>query len=67
MIATCEGFGLAEKLGLAAQSYNHIAFVSSGKIWSMTTYSLVPGVGPDTPADHEYQGGFASALMISGP
>ena len=25
---------------------------------------LVPGVGPETPADHDYQGGFAAALML---
>ena len=23
-----------------------------------------PGVGPDTPADHDYEGGFAAALML---
>ncbi|RZM34866.1 MAG: 3-hydroxyisobutyrate dehydrogenase, partial [Sphingomonas sp.] len=32
--------------------------------WSMTRYCPVPGVGPDTPADHDYQGGFATALML---
>ena len=30
----------------------------------MTSYCPVPGVGPDTPADHDYQGGFAAALML---
>jgi 3-hydroxyisobutyrate dehydrogenase len=24
----------------------------------------VPGVGPETPADRDYQGGFAAALML---
>jgi len=24
----------------------------------------VPEVGPDTPADHDYEGGFAAALML---
>jgi 3-hydroxyisobutyrate dehydrogenase len=64
MVATCEAFGLAEKLGLDAQSFYNIASVSSGQSWSMTTYCPVPGVGPDTPADHGYQGGFAGALML---
>ena len=32
--------------------------------WSMTSYCPVPGVGPTTPADHDYQGGFATALML---
>ena len=30
----------------------------------MTTYAPLPGVGPDTPADHDYKGGFAAALML---
>jgi 3-hydroxyisobutyrate dehydrogenase len=30
----------------------------------MTTYTPIPGVGPDTPADHDYEGGFAAALML---
>ncbi len=64
MIATCEAFALADKLGLDAQKFYDIASVSSGQSWSMTTYCPVPGVGPETPADHDYQGGFATALML---
>ena len=64
MIATCEAFVLAEKLGLDRQAFFDIASVSSGQSWSMTSYCPVPGVGPDTPADHDYQGGFAAALML---
>ncbi|WP_242139428.1 3-hydroxyisobutyrate dehydrogenase [Sphingomonas sp. TREG-RG-20F-R18-01] len=64
MVATCEAFLLAEKLGLDAQTFYDISSVSSGQSWSMTRYCPVPGVGPDTPADHEYQGGFATALML---
>lgn len=64
MVATCEAFLLAEKLGLAPQTFFDISSVSSGQSWSMTSYCPVPGVGPDTPADHNYQGGFATALML---
>ncbi len=64
MIATCEAFRLAERLGLDAQTFYDISSVSSGQSWSMTSYCPVPGVGPDTPADHDYQGGFAAALML---
>ncbi len=64
MIATCEAFKLAERLGLDLQTFYDISSVSSGQSWSMTTYCPVPGVGPDTPADHDYQGGFAAALML---
>ncbi|OQW44155.1 MAG: 3-hydroxyisobutyrate dehydrogenase [Proteobacteria bacterium SG_bin6] len=64
MVATCEAFLLAEKLGLATDKFFDIASVSSGQSWSMTSYCPVPGVGPETPADRDYQGGFAAALML---
>ena len=64
MAATCEAFALADRLGLDAQAFYDIASVSSGQSWSMTSYCPVPGVGPDSPADHDYQGGFAAALML---
>ena len=38
MIAVCEGFGLADKLGLDRQKLFDIASKSSGQCWSMTNY-----------------------------
>lgn len=64
MIGTCEAFAMAQKLGLDAQTFYDISSVSSGQCWSMTSYCPVPGVGPTTPADNGYQGGFATALML---
>jgi 3-hydroxyisobutyrate dehydrogenase len=64
MIATCEAFALAEKLGLDPQKFYDVASVSSGQSWSVTSYCPVPGVGPETPADRDYQGGFAAPLML---
>jgi 3-hydroxyisobutyrate dehydrogenase len=64
MIATCEAFALADKLGLDLQTFYDIASQASGQSWSMTSYCPVPGVGPETPADRDYQGGFATALML---
>ncbi len=64
MIGTCEAFAMAEKLGLDLQKFYDISSVSSGQCWSMTSYCPVPGVGPISPADNGYQGGFASALML---
>jgi 3-hydroxyisobutyrate dehydrogenase len=64
MIATCEAFKLAEKLGLDLQTFYDISSQASGQSWSMTSYCPVPGVGPETPADRDYQGGFAAALML---
>jgi 3-hydroxyisobutyrate dehydrogenase len=64
MIATCEAFALAEKLGLDLQTFYDISSKASGQSWSMTSYCPVPGVGPASPADKGYQGGFAAALML---
>jgi 3-hydroxyisobutyrate dehydrogenase len=64
MIATCEAFVLAQKLGLDPQVFFDISSKASGQSWSMTSYAPVAGVGPDTPADHDYEGGFAAALML---
>ena len=64
MAATCEAFALAEKLGLDLQTFYDISSKASGQSWSMTSYCPVPGVGPETPADRNYEGGFAAALML---
>jgi 3-hydroxyisobutyrate dehydrogenase len=64
MIATCETFVLAQKLGLDPQTFFDIASKASGQCWSMTSYCPLPNVGPETPADRDYEGGFAAALML---
>jgi 3-hydroxyisobutyrate dehydrogenase len=64
MIATCEAFAMAEKLGLNLQTFYDISSKASGQNWSMTSYCPVPGVGPTSPADNDYQGGFAAALQL---
>lgn len=64
MIGTAEAFAMAQKLGLDPQTFYDISSVSSGQNWSMTSYCPVPGVGPASPADNGYQGGFATALML---
>jgi len=64
MLGTCEAFALAEKLGLAADRFFEIASKSSGQCWSVTSYCPVPGVGPQTPADNGYAGGFSTAMML---
>jgi 3-hydroxyisobutyrate dehydrogenase len=66
MVATCEAFALAQKLGLDLQTFFDISSKASGQSWSMTSYCPVPGVGPDTPADHDYEGGFAAAAQSVG-
>ncbi|TJZ91556.1 3-hydroxyisobutyrate dehydrogenase [Paracoccus gahaiensis] len=64
MIATCEAFGLADRLGLDRQKMFDVVSTSSGYSWSMNAYCPAPGVGPTSPADNDYRPGFASELML---
>ncbi|MEO1554397.1 MAG: 3-hydroxyisobutyrate dehydrogenase [Pseudomonadota bacterium] len=64
MIGTCEAFALAERLGLSAERFFDISSQSSGQNWSMTSYCPVEGVGPASPADRNFEGGFASDMML---
>ncbi len=64
MIATAEAFVLAEKLGLDLQTFFDISSKASGQCWSMTSYCPVPGPVPASPANRDYEGGFAAALML---
>jgi 3-hydroxyisobutyrate dehydrogenase len=64
MIATCEAFALADKLGLDRQMMFDVVSTSSGYSWSMNAYCPAPGVGPTSPADNDYQPGFAAELML---
>jgi 3-hydroxyisobutyrate dehydrogenase len=64
MIAVGEAFVLAEKLGLSHQALFDVASTASGQCWSLTTYCPVPGPVPTSPANRDYQPGFAAALML---
>ncbi len=64
MIATCEAFALADKLGLDRARMFDVVSTSSGYSWSMNAYCPAPGIGPQSPADNGYTPGFASELMV---
>src|SRR5205823_189651 len=64
MIAVCEAFSLAERLGLAAQTLFDISAKSSGQCWALTSYCPVPGPVPASPANRDYAPGFTAAMML---
>ena len=64
MIATCEAFSLADKLGLDRKSMFDVVSTSSGYSWSMNAYCPAPGIGPNSPSDNNYIPGFSSDLML---
>lgn len=64
MIATCEAFELAERLGLDAQTFFDISSNASGQNWSMTSYCPAPGPVPNAPSNNGYAPGFAVDMML---
>ncbi len=64
MIGTCEAIALAEKLGLEPERFFEIASKSSGQCWSVTSYYPWAGPVPTAPSNREYEGGFATAMML---
>ena len=64
MIATCEAFALADKLGLDRQKMYDVVSTSSGYSWVMNAYTPAPGIGASSPADNGYKPGFAAELML---
>ena len=64
MIAVSEAFVLGEKLGLTHQALFDVAATASGQCWALTTNCPVPGPVPSSPANRDYQPGFATALML---
>jgi 3-hydroxyisobutyrate dehydrogenase len=63
MIAVSEAFVLGERLGLTHQALFDVASNASGQCWALTTNCPVPGPVPSSPANRDYQPGFAGALM----
>ncbi|MDT5222405.1 MAG: 3-hydroxyisobutyrate dehydrogenase [Mycobacterium sp.] len=62
-IAIGEAFVLAEKLGLSAQSLFDVITGATGNCWAVHTNCPVPGPVPTSPANNDFQPGFATALM----
>jgi len=64
MIAVSEAFLLAERLGLSPQKLYEVVTQSSGQCWAMSRHAPVPGVVPNSPANHQYQPGFSTMMML---
>ena len=63
MVAVCESYSMAEKLGLDAHTLFDITSKSSGQCWAITSYLPVPGPVPTSPANSDYKAGFTASMM----
>lgn len=64
MIGVSEAFVLADRLGLDRQKLFDVSSKSSGQCWALTSYCPVPGPVPNSPANRDWQPGFAASLML---
>tara|TARA_A200000113_G_scaffold5707_1_gene6223 strand:+ start:483 stop:1349 length:867 start_codon:yes stop_codon:yes gene_type:complete len=63
MIAVGESFNLGKNLGLDLNKLFDVISTSTGSCWAINSYCPIKGIGPNSPADNNYEGGFATALM----
>ena len=63
MIAVGESFNLGKRLGLDLNKLFDVISTSTGSCWAVNSYCPIKGIGPNSPADKDYEGGFATALM----
>lgn len=63
MIAVSEAFVLAENLGVDPQVFFNVASTATASCWALNTNCPVPGPVPTSPANRDFQPGFAGALM----
>ncbi len=63
MIAVGESFNLGKNLGLNLDKLFEVISTSTGSCWAINSYCPIKGIGPTSPADRDYAGGFATALM----
>ena len=62
-IGVGEAFALAEKLGVQDQVFYDVASAATGTCWALNVNCPVPGPVPASPANRDYEGGFAVGLM----
>ena len=64
MIAVGESFKLAKNLNLDIEKLYDVLSTSSGSCWAINNYCPYKGIGPKSPSDNDFKGGFSSALMF---
>ena len=64
MIGVSEATNLGMRLGLEPEMIAKVINTSTGRCWSSDTYNPCPGIIEGIPSSNNYQGGFASQLMV---
>lgn len=64
MIALSEAFTLAQRLGLSDKKLFEVMHHASGQCWALDRYVPVPDILDHVPANHHYQPGFTTEMML---
>ena len=64
MIGVGEALSLGKNLGLDPQKLFEILSTSTGSCWAINNYCPIKEVGPQSPADNNFQPGFSASLML---
>jgi 3-hydroxyisobutyrate dehydrogenase len=64
MVGVCEGFLLAQKLGLDWTKLHQICSTASAASWALSSYCPAPGPVPAAPSNRDYAAGFMTKLMV---
>jgi 3-hydroxyisobutyrate dehydrogenase len=64
MIGVGEAFNLGINLGLDSSKLFEVLSTSSGSCWAINNYCPVENVGPQSPADNNFEPGFSANLML---
>jgi 3-hydroxyisobutyrate dehydrogenase len=64
MLGVCEGFALAEKLGISHQTLFDVVSTSTGNSFMLTNYCPIPDLVPTTPSSRNYTRGFNTTLLV---
>eukprot|EP00818_Percolomonas_sp_WS_P001563 CAMPEP_0117444190 /NCGR_PEP_ID=MMETSP0759-20121206/5105_1 /TAXON_ID=63605 /ORGANISM="Percolomonas cosmopolitus, Strain WS" /LENGTH=289 /DNA_ID=CAMNT_0005236233 /DNA_START=176 /DNA_END=1045 /DNA_ORIENTATION=- len=64
MAAISEAMVMGTRLGMDPAKLANIFNTSSARCWSSDTYNPCPGVMENVPSSRNYEGGFASQLML---
>ena len=59
-----ESLKLAKNLNLDLEKFYDVLSTSSASCWAINNYFPIKGIGPKSPADNDFIGGFSSKLML---
>ncbi len=64
MTGVGESIKLAQNLNLDLTKFYEVLSTSSASCWAINNYFPIKGIGPISPADNNFNGGFSAKLML---